>query len=273
MLGFHSVEFGTFQPVRRQGKKAQPSSKPGVKRVETYGYPGHYQIRTPSIPTPPVPFARAVKKPPQQTSYQPQQPVVDVQQLYYDHLALIDVVNRMWDALAANNPSNSNGEGSSQRIKRLEREVADLRQQQNLLAKDKQEDAADLSNIVAEMTALKQRLSRTLSQTESQLHVMEKASVPAQLQKDVAQLQTDCNWLYATVVAEELPYYATPSLVTQPAGTFLRRSRILVLYRTVENEEGLWMQTRQSSEPEKRFWVKLTDGNGDVTIGHFGVTP
>lgn len=173
---------------------------------------------------------------------------------------MISLVAKVWDVL--------------QEVQaKTERDIADLRQQQNLLANRREDQFASVSGAVSEIASLKQRLGKIMSQAESQLHVMEKASVPSQLQKQVEQLQVECNWLYSTVLVSQLHMYLRPTTTLQPSGVLKKDQRILILYKTVENEEGLWMQLRQAKEPEKRYWIRLVDSTGTMTIGDFAVTP
>jgi hypothetical protein len=322
MLGFHSIERGTFSsgfrskqvPNKPDPKKSAATTKKNTKNAakpqpqsqhgqafmfmnRLFAQPQQPGVRTLLPPPPgqvnprqrqkPAPSVQPITSYPNNTTItlpemagnvwksppaypvQQQQPS-DVVRLQKDQNSMLDILNNMWEFIQSA-PGQGPHESDTVRLTRIERDVSDLRQQQNLLVQDKQEDGAELSNIIAELSSLKQRLSKTMSQAADQLGRMEKASVPAQIQKVVDQLQVDSNWLYATVMIEKLPYYASASLITQPVGVYGSRQRILILYKTVENKEGIWMQVRNANEPDKRYWVKLTDDSGNVTIGHFGI--
>lgn len=220
-----------------------------------------------------------------------------LQQLQQDQTKLVTLVSAMWDSFVQSqtstagtgkeakatvvHPSHSTTATAQElvrkcqtRMDRLERDLNDLQQKYHLLANEKQEDTAQLSNMLAEMSSLKQRLSKTLSQASDQLAHMAQASIPAKMQKDISQLLVESHWLYATVRANPtLPYFASPSFVNQPVNLYRFGQRILVLYKTVENAEGLWMQTRTGADPDKRFWVRVTDDEGNVTLDHFDIIP
>ena len=162
---------------------------------------------------------------------------------------------------------------TSQRYNELVEAINKIWDQVSTQANSREEETAMVSTLMAELSSLKQRLSKAVFQAESQLAILERATVPAQMQKDIAQLQVESNWLYATVTARSLPFYVRPTTTLTPSGTFARMSRILVLYRTVENEEGRWIQLRHAADPEKKFWFRLVDAVGQVTVGHFDVLP
>jgi hypothetical protein len=209
-----------------------------------------------------------------------------VTQLQHEHTKLVSLVASLWDTfvqsqmgqkkISANVASSDvNGVDELQtRINRAEREIADLRQQQLLLATEKQDETAELSNILSELTSLKQRLAKALSSATEQLTTMEQASVPTQIQKDIAQLVVESNWMYATIISHNpLHYFASPSRSDQPVGSFSPGERILVFAKPLQTtSEGEWMQTRIGSDPDKRFWVQTVDlPSRRATLGHFDV--
>jgi hypothetical protein len=246
MLGFHSIEAGIFPGLRKQPPSRPKPAKQYGDRAAINAYAPKMQAKVATVGSMP-----SVTVP----QYWKQTDKVPVP---VDQTNLVNIMGRIWDIIQHNQS-------------RMEREVQDLRQQQSLLVNRREEESAEINNVISELAALKQRLSRTLSQAEGQLHAMEKASVPAQLQKDIAQLQTESNWLYATVSVPRLFYYAKPTTTLQPSGYYSQVDRIIVLYKTVENEEGLWMQTRQAHDPDKRYWIRLIDAEERMTIGKFDV--
>lgn len=315
MLGFHSIERGTFSSgfrskkgVTKKAAPVKPNPKPNPKPTNPgqpfmfmnrlFNQPAQPGVRTilppppgragtkpptrtvksvpPSVPEPsfPPPVSKTIVTPWKQAPASAALNSGDVVRLQKDQNSIIEILNALWEMCQSSSAptfSSVPADHNETRLSRIERDVSDLRQQQNLLVRDKQEDGAELSNILAELSSLKQRLSKALSQAADQLARMEKASVPAQIQKVVDQLQVDSNWLYATVMTDKLPYYASASFVTQPVGVYSNRQRILILYKTVENKDGIWMQVRNAQEPEKRYWIRLTDEKGNVTVGHFGI--
>ena len=307
MLGFHSIERGTFSSgfrtkkgVTKKAAPVKPNQKPNPKPTNPgqpfmfmnrlFNQPAQPGVRTilppppgragtkptrmpPNVPEPSFPAPSVSKT--METSWKlasvpPALASGDVVRLQKDQNSIIEILNALWE-MCQSSAATVTTDTQETRLSRIERDVCDLRQQQNLLVRDKQEDGAELSNLLAELSSLKQRLSKALTQAADQLARMEKASVPAQIQKVVDQLQVDSNWLYATVMTDKLPYYASASFVTQPVGFYSNRQRILILYKTVENKDGIWMQVRNAQEPEKRFWIRLTDEKGNVTVGHFGI--
>jgi len=175
-----------------------------------------------------------------------------------DQQALVNTLTHIWDIL-------------QQQQSRLERDIADVRQQHSILVSKREEENLEVINIMAELSALKQRLSKIISQAEGQLHNMERASVPGEIQKQITQLQTECNWIFTTVNVPKLFYYSNPSTLIQPSGYFKQGARILVLYKITETNEGLWCQIRVGAEPDKRYWIRLLDSEERVTIGQFDV--
>ncbi len=252
MLGFHSIERGTFSrvPVRRKGPPRAVPKAVNVRNMSATVMHVQPKAGPTALPKSRPPPTLA----PSSLFRAPPAPSVS------DYTTLVEVVNKIWDIV-------------QQTQSRTEREVGDLRQQHNLLANRREEESAELSTVLTELSSLKQRLARTMTQAEGQLHAMERASMPAQVLKDLSQLQTDSNWVYATVTVSKLFFYARPTTTMQPHGSFAHRQRILALYKTVENEEGLWMQVRHATEPEKRFWIRLTDSEGKVTVGNFDLVP
>ena len=244
MLGFHSIESGTINRFQSRKKKAVPTPVPKLKPPvkwhphQPYYMPTWYNL---TVKTTTAPEGQHPPGKHSTSSAQVQHPP----------------------------GKHSTSSAQAQRITSLENEVNDLRQ----LVAQRQEDDALNRTMFSEMSALKQRLKKAVTEAEKNVTSIRSASVPGRFQQDLEQVKIECNWLYCTVSVPRLFYYETPTTTVQPAGSVKGSSRILVLFHTVENDEGLWMQTRDAREPEKRWWIRLTDTEGNVTIGNFSTSP
>jgi hypothetical protein len=113
--------------------------------------------------------------------------------------------------------------------------------------------ALELENTLLELEALKQKLARC--------------------QRDLDQLKCETNWFYAEVRVPVLFFYSQPSKTVAPSGKCFKKEKILVLYQTLENAEGLWMSMRSAMEPEKRFWIALVTDDFQMTLTKFSLNP
>jgi hypothetical protein len=235
-----------------------------------------YTYQPPPPPAPPSPLIA------------PQSPIIPQPITYQSPTFVLDTVDYLikeYQSLAQKVQCNEPVGGETKELTRqcneltrsLHEITASLAEQKTridslhtMLTRDHREDAAGLSNLVSEVTSLRQRLAKCLSQAETQLHLIEKASLPAQTQKLVQQLTTDVNWLYCTTNCR-LSLFATPSQSLKPLSTLEKGARILILYKTTENQEGLWMQTRSATDPESRQWIPLLDSQGNLTISNLSV--
>jgi len=122
---------------------------------------------------------------------------------------------------------------------------------------------AELEELTSQLTTLRNRLSKTVTSAESQIA----QATP------LKQLQTDTNWIYAIVQHPQVPVYAESSTSSTIVDNFVQHQKILLLYNPVENAEGLWMQTRLTQHPQRRFWINLVDkGTHNMVIGQFSFT-
>lgn len=120
---------------------------------------------------------------------------------------------------------------------------------------------AELEELTSQLTTLRNRLSKTVTSAEQH------NSTP------LKQLQTDTNWIYAIVQHPQVPVYAESSTSSTIVDNFVQNQKILLLYNPVENAEGLWMQTRLTQQPQRRFWINLVDkGTHNMVIGQFSFT-
>ena len=152
----------------------------------------------------------------------------------------------------------------------VDRELNEIRQQQILIINKLHEDSSDSTAIVRQLSELKQRLVKTLQEAENSAASTSSSSQRRDA-KLLEQLKAETNWMYATVQVPSLNYSVEPSEHSQTSGVLHHFNRVLVLYKTFENDEGLWMQIRLSEYPEKRFWIKLSDIHNNVTIGSFAI--
>lgn len=136
-------------------------------------------------------------------------------------------------------------------------------------------DTAELSNLISELTVIKERLQTTLQDCNKQLSLLQNLNQePMYLQQQIDQLQSDSNFMFGTVVADTLAYYISPTTDYAPFGHYQQGERILILYNLIENAHGLWLQTRNSDEPESRYWILVSTNNNDsLNVDHFSVLP
>ena len=134
---------------------------------------------------------------------------------------------------------------------------------------------AELSNLLSELTVIKDRLQNTLQECNKQLNLLQNLNQqPTFLQEQIENLQADRNFMYCTVTVEDLPFYASPSTDFAAVGHYKEGERILVLYNLLETKAGLWIQTRNTSDPEARYWMLVGTENGNIlTVDEFSVLP
>lgn len=141
-------------------------------------------------------------------------------------------------------------------LKRMYRKIKKLIQDQDEKAKQLREQIRlQVEDQVQEMAAMREGIRQDIRT----------------LQNKLAQTQELCNWVYGTVLADSLPLYHSPSFESKTVGTMRRGQTILLVHKTVETPDGLWIQTRHPDTPTRLYWVLLCRPNesAERLIGNF----